>query len=277
MIKPMLKSIILKLPGGKELLDRRWLRIRAFYPCNEVFFNFVDGKRSKGKKVQAVYKEVFDRIFFLLRSLHFEGDFYEFGTFCGYTAKLIAERMELFQFEDKNPALHLFDSFEGLPDVSADDTELSHEVAQGIWLKGSMGLVPKGIDQYIQKKLAKILSHERVHVVKGFFEQTVSKHFKEKSCKKARLVHVDCDLYSSTKCALTALFENDLVQDGTVFIFDDWMTSLGNPNLGQRKAVADVLEENPSWSLEFYINYGIGSTVFIAHDKRVTKAIVRNT
>ena len=272
MLKPLLKDIILKLPRGKELLAQRSLRKTAFTPCSGGLFSYLD-KNSQNKTVHGVYNDAFDKIFFLVRSFHFEGDFYEFGAFSGYTSKLIAMRMKLFEFNDAS--LHVFDSFEGLPEVSGDASS-SYEVSKGIWSKGAMGALPKGIHQYIQKELAKILSHEHVDVVKGFFEQTVTKHFREKACKKARLVHVDCDLYTSSKCALTALFENDLVQDGTVFIFDDWMTSLGNPNLGQRKAVAEILKDYPSWSLEFYINYGIGSTVFTAHDKRVEKTTASN-
>ena len=128
-----------------------------------------------------------------------------------------------------------------------------------------------GLDGYIQKKLNKILPSERIRMVKGFFEQTLTDYFHSLKGVKAQIVHLDCDLYSASKYVLDFLFQHAIIQDGTLLIFDDWMTSLGNPNLGQRKAVQEVLATHPNWALEKYFNYGIGSHLFIAHDLRVGK------
>ncbi|MFC2049428.1 hypothetical protein ACFLR2_01990, partial [Chlamydiota bacterium] len=51
----------------------------------------------------------------------------------------------------------------------------------------------------------------------------------------------------------------------------DWMTSFGNPHLGQRKAVQEILQEYPQWDFEPYFNYGIGSQVFVMHDLSISK------
>jgi len=180
---------------------------------------------------------------------------------------LFAKNIRKFDLNDTS--LHLFDSFVGLPGEQELDKN-SYEFASGVWVKGSMN-VADGLDSYIHKKLGKILSPDRVHIIKGFFEDTFEAYFKDKKAK-AKIVHVDCDLYSASKYVLDFLFKNEIIQDGTIIIFDDWMTSLGNPNLGQRKATSEILEKYPYWSIEKYLNYGIGSHVFIAHDLRVTNA-----
>jgi len=125
------------------------------------------------------------------------------------------------------------------------------------------------MEKLLFQRLSKILPPERIHIIKGFFEETLQDYFDRCGVLKASIVHIDCDLYSSSKYVLNFLLKNEIIQDGTIVIFDDWMTSLGNPNLGQRKATEEVLMKYPTWFLEQYCNYGIGSHVFIAHDLRV--------
>lgn len=130
---------------------------------------------------------------------------------------------------------------------------------------------PAGLEKRLQKGLQKILGEDRVHVAKGFFDKTLENYLKKKRYKKAALIHLDCDLYSSSKYVLTKLFEYDIIQDGTIVICDDWMCSLGNPHLGQRKALTDTLEEFSGWQFEPYLNYGMGSQVFVVHDLKITE------
>ncbi|HRF44076.1 MAG TPA: hypothetical protein PLD30_07515, partial [Candidatus Competibacteraceae bacterium] len=59
---------------------------------------------------------------------------------------------------------------------------------------------------------------------------------------KARMVHIDCDLYESTKLALD--FVASLMQEGTIIVFDDWFQFRGNPQRGEQKAFYEWLENN---------------------------------
>ena len=224
---------------------------------------------EKIKPADAVYLPAFDRIFLLLKHFYssgLRGDILEFGVFLGYSARVLAANIKRYKFNSTR--LHLFDSFEGFPEAVEKDLSI-YEVINGIWQRGGLS-TPKEIELLIEKGLQKELGKERVSVTKGFFNQTLEETIRKGALSKALLVHLDCDLYSSSKYVLHTLFEHGLIQDGTIVICDDWMTSLGNPNLGQRKAVAEILLENPQWQFEPYLNYGLGSQVFVAHDLSVS-------
>ncbi|MCP5469190.1 MAG: class I SAM-dependent methyltransferase [Chlamydiales bacterium] len=255
-LRTLVKKILLKSSVGSAFVRHIQLKQQAFKPASGEPFQYLSSKKG----VKKIYKETFEEIFLLLKSLPLEGDIFEFGVCYGFTSRLLAQYMKQFQID---ASLHLFDSFEGLPEARELDL-CSYEHHSGVWKKGSMR-GPSGIEDYIQRKLSKVLG-DRIFVTKGFFEETLECYLSRMKEAKARLIFLDCDLYSASKCVLELLFKYNVIQDGTLIICDDWMTSLGNPNLGQRKAVAEVLEKHPTWEFEKYMNFGIGSHLFIAHD-----------
>lgn len=257
-MKKPIKDLLKKTSWGTALLHQLKIRQTAFKPCYDIPFRLLGRKKS----IKKVYQDVFDDLFVLMKCLHFQGDVFEFGVFHGFTSKILAQNLAKFKFDQAE--LHLFDSFEGLPDAKGLDTS-GYEYKSGVWIKGSMN-VAQGLDGYIQTKLSNILPN-RVHTIKGFFENTLENYLL--TPRKAMLVILDCDLYSSTKYVLETLIAHNVIQDGTIIIFDDWMTSLGNPLLGQRKACDEVLQKNPHLSFEKYGNYGLGAHIFIAHDLRI--------
>ncbi|MBI5346623.1 MAG: class I SAM-dependent methyltransferase [Chlamydiae bacterium] len=256
--KKALKKILEKSNLGQKYLNKREAKKILFSPASLLYSN---------RNTDLVYDEAFNRVFMFVKSTPLKGDFLEFGVFAGYTARSLARMIKKFTIDDAK--LHLFDSFIGLPEGDKKDV-ISYEAVNNIWKKGSMALLD-GIEILIYKKLSKILSSERVCVVKGFFNDVLEQYIEQAPIRKARLIHFDCDLYSSTKYVLNILLSHEIIQDGSILIFDDWMCSLGNPNFGQRRAVKEILEHYPFWSFEQYFNYGIGSTVFVAHDARVVE------
>ena len=99
--------------------------------------------------------------------------------------------------------------------------------------------------------------------VPGWFEETCNEQTKlEHNMKKAAVVHIDCDLYSSTKTVLT--FIESLLVDGTVIIFDDWYNFKGNPNLGEQRAFAEWSEDMTDWAFVQYQKEGPWRNSFIA-------------
>lgn len=267
-MKQLTKSILNKTELGKKLLSYIRIKRCAFKSASEHSFSPLN-KLFRKTQIDLVYTEAFNKIFILANSFGLTGDVLEFGVYQGYSALFLAKKIKQFGFKDTN--IHLFDSFIGLPNAK-DLDNCSYEFRSGTWVKGSMA-VPCRLEKYIQKKIGNILSKNRVKIVKGYFEDTLTDYIKYSLKSKARLVHLDCDLYSSSKFVLEQLINHEVIQDGTIFIFDDWMTSRGNPNLGQRKAFQDVLASNQQWSFENFMNYGVGSYVFIAHDLRIAKFI----
>lgn len=125
-----------------------------------------------------------------------KGDFAEFGVWKGTSARFMLPLMSA------NQKLHLFDSFEGLP----HDWE---EVVDPY---------PKGTFKLEEDKIPKF-DDSRVVIHKGWFEQTVPA-FALAYTTPLAFVHIDCDLYSSTKTVLEHI--NSLLVPETLIVFDEW-------------------------------------------------------
>lgn len=213
-------------------------------------------------RADAVFGEAFRRMFEYLRGAKIEGDVFEFGTFRGYTARLMAQLMD----ELKTPgALYLFDSFEGLPDSPSEVDRRSYEIALNKrWRPGNMGVEPD-MDERVRAAVTAILPADRVHVVKGYFEDTLGAHVPN---TQAALVHVDCDLYESSRLVLEEMFSKNLVQDGMLLVFDDFNCNRASPFMGERRALTDVFDKQERYWTSPWFSYGWHAQVFFVHDKQ---------
>ncbi len=138
-------------------------------------------------------RQIFD---IALRHTEVTGHFLEFGVFRGGTISYIAQQRP-------NVVVHGFDSFEGLP-----------EQWTGFALdRGTFGR---------SGKLPKVPPNVRLY--KGWFEATLPEWIKVNAGSLA-FVHVDCDLYSSTRTIFNELSSRFVA--GTVIVFDDYF---GYPN-----------------------------------------------
>jgi hypothetical protein len=78
---------------------------------------------------------------------------------------------------------------------------------------------------------------------------------------KIALVHIDCDLYESTKNVLD-LIKCRLVE-GTIIMFDDWYNYKANPNKGEQKAFNGFLENNPHIKVVEFLRYATFCKAFV--------------
>lgn len=119
----------------------------------------------------------------------------EFGVATGRTLNHFARLMP-------NKSIYGFDSFEGLPED---------------WTSR----MPKGF--FKRKKYPRV--RDNCYLLVGWFNETI-KHWKVRyGDSPILLLHIDCDLYSSTETVLTELRKNIVV--GTVIIFDEYMNYPG--------------------------------------------------
>ena len=118
------------------------------------------------------------------------GGYMEFGVYKGDSINLIASTLP-----DK--IIYGFDSFEGLPEDWRYDLQ-----------KGGFN---------VNGNLPKV--NENVRLVKGWFNETLPSFVKEHP-EPCACIHVDCDLYSSTK-PIFAELKNQIVS-GTVIAFDEY-------------------------------------------------------
>ena len=144
------------------------------------------------------------------------GIYLEFGVYKGKTVNLIAEA-----FPDK--IIYGFDSFEGLPE----------DWRGTVFSKGAFNA--NGHLPPVRKN---------VRLVKGWFNKTLPEFVKPHP-EPCAFIHVDCDLYSSTKTIFDNL-KNQIVS-GTIIAFDEYF---GYPRWadGEYKAFMEFVEEN---NLEF--------------------------
>ncbi len=138
-----------------------------------------------------------------------EGDFAQFGVYRGGTARIIESLMT----DDRR--LHLFDSFEGLPE---DWTKTQR--------KGAFRLSAEEIP---------VFDSPRFVLHKGWFCDTVGAWSREATTPLA-FIHMDADLYSSTT---EALFNIDhLVRRNTIILFDEYVMG---PTEHEHRALLDWL------------------------------------
>lgn len=135
----------------------------------------------------------------------------EFGVYSGYSLAMIATHM---------PVIGL-DSFEGLPE------DWREGFPKGAFNDG-------GILDHAQGHLANAM------IVPGLFEDTLPE-LVARGLPPLGLIHIDCDLYSSTVTALEWLVDH--LREGTLVVFDEYEG-------------ADFDDEKRAWE-EFTDGYGI--------------------
>ena len=128
---------------------------------------------------------------YAINEVAIDGCFTEFGVFKGGTMRFMAKRLPHRQF-------HGFDSFEGLPEAWD-----GFDLGKGAFSVGG--------------KLPKVPSNVKLH--KGFFDASLPV-WKAAYPDKIAFMHIDCDIYSSTKTLLEELA--DRLQVGTVIQFDEY-------------------------------------------------------
>ncbi len=161
---------------------------------------------------QAKFKEILDRVkgvwknpkpepacFMIYQlckyALNIDGDMVEIGVYKGGSARLIAETI-------KPRMIHLFDTFTGMPkpDPSKGDT-----FREGQYGDTSVELVEKNLAGW-----------SNIRIWKGLFPETVC----ELEDKRFSLVHIDCDIYSSTRACCEFFYTK--IPTGAVMLFDDY-------------------------------------------------------
>ena len=146
------------------------------------------------------------------------GLYLEFGVFSGNTINHIAGQVD--------KPVYGFDSFEGLPERWRDSLGAGH---------------------FKVNALPEVRSN--VTLVKGWFDKTLPDYLKTHPGHVAFL-HVDCDLYSSTRTIFDCLAPR--IRPGTVIVFDEYF---GYPGWreGEFKAFQELIARE---GMKFeYLNY----------------------
>ena len=136
----------------------------------------------------------------------------EFGVASGKTINYISKFT--------NDKVYGFDSFEGLPEKWRDG------FGKGRFSRN--GNFPK--------------VNSNVELIKGWFHETLPNFIKNHN-KKVSFIHMDADLYSSTKCIFNNL--KDYIDKDCIIIFDELVNYPGfDGDKGELKAFYEFITEN---------------------------------
>jgi hypothetical protein len=174
------------------------------------------------------FKNRLSLIKFGLQNTRINGLYLEFGVWKGGAINFIASQTDNIIFG--------FDSFEGLP-----------ERWRGNFAKGHFAV----------EKLPSV--RKNVILKKGWFADTLPKFLQEES-DFCSFIHMDCNLYSSTKTVFD-LLQSRIVKD-TIIVFDEFFNYPGWQN-GEFKAFMEYTEQND-------INYE-----YLGYDRRRQEVVVR--
>jgi len=187
------------------------------------------------------------------------GDIVEFGVFSGISLALLAQGH---QFDTKGMTRRVagFDSFDGLP--PSDEEHARWTVGACATNHGSHPILPSGarVTPDITRELFALCGLPAPDLHVGLFEHTVRSVVPARH-RAVAVVHMDCDLYESTKTALEGIAP--ALQDGTVLLFDDWFHYRGNPCKGEARAFREFLEHHPEWQSVHYRSYSTFCNAFI--------------
>lgn len=217
---------------------------------------------------EEVYEKTFDTIFRYFFTNYMNGSMMEFGTFKGYSARKIANKMKQYNILNN---FYMFDSFEGLPEITSEVDKNSYQVKlTNDWQKGTFGSA-NGYEKLLEQDLNLIIGENNTNIVKGYFDDTIAKMNLEK--ESAILVNIDCDLYSSIVTVLNKLIKSEVFQDGSIILFDDYNFNRANNNMGVRQAIKDTFGKQEQYELEQFFTYGWHGRAFFVHNNKVKKLV----
>jgi hypothetical protein len=198
-----------------------------------------------------IYSEPFRRIIEYTRFCNIKGDIAEFGTYRGLTASIFAKILR--EYSDKRK-MYLFDSWEGFPKPSGGDANC-REVLEGHWKEGDCRVEENTLPN-LRSILQQVIPNQ-AEFIKGFYQDTLINS--TNLPQSISVLHIDCDLYESTKTVLQTTAP--LLSNGAVVLFDDFNNNEAANNFGERRAFLETI----ATKCEIWFTYGWSGYAFIYH------------
>jgi hypothetical protein len=170
------------------------------------------------------------------------GDYLEFGCYEGDSFRCVlqgaAQAMPWMRF-------FAFDSFQGLPKPQGPDQN-------GTFREGEYACSQEAFLRNVQQP---DVHSSRIICVPGWYNQSLTPEVKRRhNLTVAAIVNLDCDLYESTVPVLH--FLTDIIETGSILLFDDWFCFKGDPERGVQRATAEWLAVNPNVRLQDWHLFG---------------------
>jgi len=159
------------------------------------------------------------------------GTWIEFGVWKGQTLDLIS------MYTKKD--IYGFDSFVGFTDHLEDTWNISNH---NYSLNGNIPKFVERLDKFERKNIGtKVEFNKNVKFIKGFFDKSIPIFISEKKDLNIDFLHIDCDIYKSTKIILNNLTK--YINNNCIIVFDEL---INYPNFinGEIKALYEWIEYN---------------------------------
>ena len=204
---------------------------------------------------QSGYQNVLEEAFQIATQRRLTGDYVEFGVYTGRSFIQAFHILNHYRAQDQF-RMFAFDSFSGIPALATSD-----EVRYGDFAGGAFACSE---DEFVQNIRAFGVPTEVMVAVPGFYEQTCTRETAERiGLAKVSVVMIDCDILSSTLTALR--FISPYLEDGAVVIFDDWNHYRSHPQLGERGALSEWLQEQTEFIVTPIRDSALGAGMFSFH------------
>lgn len=236
--------------GHPSFFDRLYRRISPIPPS--------PSPRSKDENYQlqlvpsAALTDRLEEILHLLQSQPSGqiGDYAEFGVYNGTSMSCMFEALSRLRLD--RVQLFGFDSFLGLPPEA-------NEEDGGVWKPGQFAC-PEQVA--LENLSAKGVPLDRVHLIDGWYRDTLALPPSNYGIERVSLVMIDCDAYSSARLALA--FINPALASVAAIVFDDWkLNDLDIKGMGEFRAFNEFLLHHPDSSVEMLPGYNRKSKIFI--------------
>ncbi len=195
------------------------------------------------------------------------GDIFEFGVYTGRSLALLAHYHEVNKKSihriDFSRRVVGFDSFEGLP--GSDDHPR--------WKPGmfkvnhSFHPIAKQGDRVGPPVIQALFDKYGLPapiIEAGEFSQSLPRLIGSKY-RAAAVVHIDCDLYESTRAVMFGI--QSMLQEGTILLFDDWFNFNGSRHKGEQRAFWEFAESQRTWTFTPYQPYATFGNSFIVNKR----------
>jgi len=195
-----------------------------------------------------------------------KGDYIEFGVYKGFT--FIESWRQWLHFEgwilnqltstekwrqkqwsnysEFKPQFYGIDSFEGIPENDESD----------LYFSGGSFLASK--EDVYRSCLKNGMKDSQFELIQSFYSKLSASDL----CDKASVIHIDSDLYQSAIEALRLC--KNMIQQGTVVMFDDYNCFSASNNQGERRAMKEFSEET-GITFEPWFPYRNAGQVFLCH------------
>lgn len=212
------------------------------------------------QRVQQLERRTLNRRFAVLDDLagylawsEIEGDYAEFGVYCGNTFSYAFERLS-----GRFPKMRFnaFDSFEGLPEPEGLD--VFQDGYAGAFFGGQFSCSEVSFRETLAQRNVDM---NKVSIISGWFDKSLkADNPKLPIVDKVALAWIDCDLYESTIPVLDYLTSR--ISVGSVIAFDDWHCYRNLPDRGEQRACNEWLKKNPNITLNRLFSFGWHGVAF---------------